>query len=173
MSAEPQRLGAPAPRRPPRDPSPDAAAPRRDPAPTARPTLHAVPDGAWRQRRRRLRRRLVATTGLLLALVPVFGLVMVHVNLTTKEARLAALQRRITAAQQANVQLRLQVAQLGAPDRIVSRAQALGMVPPPSVLYLTGVPDGPATSASPSTPVTTPAASISGLAATKRADHTP
>lgn len=167
MNAEPQR-------RQPRDPSPDAQWPARGPAPRQRPPLRAVPDGAWRQRRRRLRRRLVTATGLVLALVPVFGLVLVHVHLTTNEHRLSALQRRIGAAQQANVRLRLQVAELASPNRVISRAQALGMVPPPSVLYVTGVADGQATaSPSPSTPVTTPAASIDGWAATKRADRTP
>jgi cell division protein FtsL len=133
-----------------------------------------VPDGAWRQRRRRLRRRLTVFACLALALVPVFGLVFVHVNLTTNEDRLTALQQRVTAAQQANVQLRLEVSQLSSPSRIVSRAQALGMVPPPSVLYVTGVPDGTAAGAQPQAPAAlTPAASISGLAATKRADRNP
>jgi hypothetical protein len=100
--------------------------------------------------------------------------VLVHVDLTTNETRLTALQRRVAAAQRANVQLRLQVAALSAPTRIVSRAQALGMVPPPSVLYLTGVPDGAAAAASPpSAQATSLAASIAGMAATKRADHTP
>jgi len=66
------------------------------------------------------------------------------------------------------------VAELGSPDRVVSRAQALGMVPPPSVLYLTAVPDGAAAATPAAGPSpTTPAASIAGLAATKRADHTP
>jgi cell division protein FtsL len=167
VSADPRRL--------PRDPSPDAAWPVPGGSPRQpRPRLQVVPEGAWRQRRRRLRRRLLAFAGLLLALVPVFGLVLVHVVLTSNEQRLTAIQRRVSAAQGANVQLRLQVAQLGSPARVVSRAQALGMVPPPSVLYLTGAPDGGATaSPSPAPPATTPAASISGLAATKRADRTP
>ena len=46
------------------------------------------------------------------------------------------------------------------------------MVPPPSVLYVTGVADGPA-AGSVAPPPTTPAASIAGIAATKRADRTP
>jgi hypothetical protein len=165
VNADPRRLA--------HDPSPDAAAPRPAAAP-ARPRLEVVPDGAWRRRRRRLRRRLLALTGLGLALVPVFGLVLVHVELTTNEERLAALQHRVTTAQQANVQLRLQVAQLTAPSRIVNRAQALGMVPPPSVLYLTGVPDGTTAVMAPQAPTaSTPASSVAGLAATKRADRTP
>jgi cell division protein FtsL len=139
----------------------------------AQPPLRVVPDGAWRQRRRRLRRRLVAGTGLLLALVPVFGLVLVHVHLTTNERRLTAMQARIDDAQQANIRLRLQVAELGSPNRVIGRAQALGMVPPPAVLYLTGVADGQATTSPTAPPDTTPAPSINSLAATKRADRTP
>jgi cell division protein FtsL len=172
VSATPQRLL-------PRDPSPDAqwARPARGHPAQGRPAgphLEAVPDGAWLRRRMRLRRRVLALTGLLLALVPVFGLVLVHVDLTKNEERLTSLQRRVTAAQQQNVRLRLEVAQLGSPGRVVSRAQALGMVPPPSVLYLTAVPDGTATATpAPGPAPTTPAASIAGLAATKRADRTP
>jgi cell division protein FtsL len=165
VSADPRRLA--------RDPSPDAGWARPAPRP-AGARLEVVPDGAWRRRRRRLRRRLLALTGLGLALVPVFGLVLVHVELTTSEDRLTSLQHRVDTAQQANVQLRLQVAQLTAPSRIVNRAQALGMVPPPSVLYVTGVPDGAtAVTAPQATPATTPASSVAGLAATKRADRTP
>jgi cell division protein FtsL len=165
VSADPRRL--------PRDPSPDAQWPRRDGPRPAGPRLEVVPEGAWRQRRRRRRRRLLALTGLVLAMVPVFGLVFVHVDLTRTEERVTAVEHRVAAAQQANVQLRLQVAQLNAPSRIVSRAQALGMVPPPAVLYLTGVPAGTATASSVPPPATAPAASIAGLAATKRADRAP
>jgi cell division protein FtsL len=167
VSTNPSRMARP-------DPSPDAqwaARPGSRP-PTAR--LEAVPDGAWRHRRRRLRRRVVALTGLLLALAPVFGLVLVHVSLTTNQERLTLLQRQATAAQQTNVRLRLQVAELESPARIVSRAQQLGMVAPPSILYLAAAPDGAATpSPTPAPPVTTPAASIAGLAASKRVDRTP
>ena len=101
-----------------------------------------------------------------------FGLVLVHVELTANEQRLTALQTQAQAAQQANVRLRLQVAQLASPSRIVSRAQQLGMVPPPSILYLPAQPDG-STPVAQASPVTAPAASISGWAASKRADTTP
>jgi cell division protein FtsL len=131
-----------------------------------------VPPGAWRARRRRLRRRLVAAVVLVIGLAPVFGLVLVHVELTANEQRLTALQTQAQAAQQANVRLRLQVAQLESPSRIVSRAQQLGMVPPPSILYLPAQPGG-STPVAQASPVTTPAASVSGWAASKRADTTP
>jgi cell division protein FtsL len=163
VNASPQRLPRP-------DPSPDAS--RVAPPPRPRPPLELVPPGAWRARRRRRRRRLVAVIGLLLGLAPVFGLVLVHVELTANEQRLSTLQRAAQAAQQANVRLRLQVAQLESPSRIVSRAQQLGMVPPPSILYLPAQPDG-STPVAQASPVTTPAASIQGWAASKRADATP
>jgi hypothetical protein len=155
------------------DPSPDAEW-RHRPATPPRPRLAAVPDGAWRIRRRRIRRRVVALFGLVLALAPVFGLVLVHVDLTTNEGRLTLLEREASDARQVNVRLRLQVAQLEAPARIVNRAQQLGMEPPPSILYLTAVPDGSSTpSPTPAPPVTTPAASITGLAASQQAATTP
>ena len=156
------------------DPSPDAQWATRPSGRPSGPRLEVVPDGAWRTRRRRMRRRMVALGGLALALAPVFGLVLVHVGLTTSEERLTLLQRQATAAEQANVRLRLQVAQLESPARIVSRAQQLGMVPPPSILYLTASSDGSAaTSPTVAPPVTMPASSITGWAATKRADRTP
>jgi hypothetical protein len=167
VSTNPNRMGRP-------DPSPDA---QRIPRPASSPSgphLELVPPGAWRNRRRRLRRRLVAAGGLALALAPVFGLVLVHVELTANQERLTVLQGRAVAAQQTNVRLRLQVGQLESPARIVSRAQQLGMVPPPSIMYLPAQPDG-STAGSPvqAPPVTTPAASIQGWAASKRADTTP
>jgi cell division protein FtsL len=163
VNASPHGLSRP-------DPSPDASRVARPPRP--RPPLELVPPGAWRARRRRLRRRLVAAVGLVLGLAPVFGLVLVHVELTANQQRLTTLQRQAQAAQQANVRLRLQVAQLESPSRIVSRAQQLGMVPPPSILYLPAQPDG-STPVALAAPVTTPAASIQGWAASKRADTTP
>ena len=163
VNASPHR-----PQRP--DPSPDAARPSRPARP--RPPLELVPPGAWRARRRRLRRRVLALTGLVLGLAPVFGLVLVHVELTANEERLSTLQGEAQSAQQANVRLRLQVAQLESPSRIVSRAEQLGMVSPPSILYLPAQPDG-STPVALASPVTTPAASIQGWAASKRADTTP
>ncbi len=162
MSTDPRRLA-------PSDPSPDA---HRRPRPAERPQLELVPPGAWRARRRRLRRRVVAVFGLVLALAPVFGLVLVHVELTANEERLTTLETQAAGAQQVNVRLRLQVSQLESPSRIVTRAQQLGMVSPPSILYLPAQPDG-STPVTQATPVTTPAASIQGWAASKRADTTP
>ena len=84
---------------------------------------------------------------------------LVHVELTTNEHRLTWSRDQASEARQVNVRLRLQVAQLESPARIVTRAQQLGMVPPPSILYLTAA-AGRDPDASPA--AATPAASTTG-----------
>jgi hypothetical protein len=66
----------------------------------------------------------------------VFGLVFVHVVLAQTQLRLDQLNTRAAAAQVTYEQLRLKVAQLESPARIVSEATARGMVAPPGVTYL-------------------------------------
>ena len=86
--------------------------------------------------RRRRRRLLVGGVGVLTAL-GLFAVVVVHVVLAQQQFQLAALTSRIAAARSVNDQLSLQVAQLQAPERVVSDAQKqLGMVSPPSITYL-------------------------------------
>lgn len=124
------------------DPSPDALRPRRARPEAARPPLELV---ARRPPNPLLRRRLLAAGGLLAALGLVFGLVLVHVELTANELRLTTLQARAEKARVANLTLRLQVSQLESPERIVAKAQQLGMVFPPAITYLTAPPgSGPA-----------------------------
>jgi cell division protein FtsL len=75
----------------------------------------------------------------------VFGVVITHVVLAQEQFRLAHLQSKAAAEQAKNEQLKLEVAQLQSPARVVSAAeQRLGMVPPSSVTYL--VPGHAATS---------------------------
>jgi hypothetical protein len=76
------------------------------------------------------------------ALAMVFGLVLVHVELTANEVRLTTLQTKAEIARVRNLKLRLEVSQLESPARIVATARELGMVPPPSITYLPGVPTG-------------------------------
>jgi hypothetical protein len=58
--------------------------------------------------------------------------------LASGQARLDQLDQRVSDAQGRYESLRLDVAQLEAPSRIVREAQErLGMVPPPGVTYLT------------------------------------
>jgi cell division protein FtsL len=68
----------------------------------------------------------------------VFGLVGVHVLLTQGQFRLARLQSRADDEEARYVRLRLEVAGLESPARIVAAAQErLGMVAPSSLTYLT------------------------------------
>jgi hypothetical protein len=86
------------------------------------------------------------TSGVLAACGLLFGLAGVHVLLAEGQFRLAHLQHKADDAQAGYVRLRLQVAQLESPERIVAEAQErLGMVAPTSLTYLT--PAGPVTAA--------------------------
>jgi cell division protein FtsL len=89
-----------------------------------------------------------------------FAVVVVHVVLAQQQFQLAALSSRITSARAVNDQLRLQVAQLQAPERVVSDAQKqLGMVSPPSITYLVPGHHGALVRAQPAgSPTTVPAA---------------
>ena len=109
-----------------------APAPRSRPAPRTSPPLHVV-----RPAPRRRRARLVTFLVSLAVVVSLFGLVASHVMLTQGQFRLEGLRSRASAEQARYERLRLQVAELESPSRIVATAQErLGMVPPPSVTYL-------------------------------------
>ncbi len=76
--------------------------------------------------------------------VCLFGVVVVHVVLAQQQFQLASLQGSTASEQATNEQLRLEVAQLQAPSRIVSAArQKLGMVPPSTITYLVPGQTGP------------------------------
>ena len=67
-----------------------------------------------------------------------FALAAFHAMLASEQASLDRLEQRVSDAQARYERLRLDVAELEAPDRIVREAQErLGMVPPPGVTYLT------------------------------------
>ena len=136
------------------DPSPDparsrasgAAAPsaKRAAGKTAKPVkpappLTVLPQGYRSPRARRRRRRLLVAGGLLASLAGVFSLVVVHVELTANQLRLVHLQQAADVQQERYIKLRLEVAQLASPERVVATAQQLGMVPPTTITYLTAV----------------------------------
>lgn len=95
---------------------------------------------------RPLRLALVATA--VLTVGTIFGAAIFHVLLVQSEFRLDRLHREAAKEEARYEKLRLDVAQLSAPERIVAAAQQrLGMVVPPQVAYLmapTGSYDDPA-----------------------------
>ena len=110
--------------------------PRPVPQPATRPPLRIVapPDPEVRGRRRR---RLVVGALVGLAGAGLFAIVGVRVLLAQGQAPIDTLESQVTAAQAENQRLRLDVARLESPARIVAEAQArLGMVPPAVVVYL-------------------------------------
>jgi cell division protein FtsL len=116
---------------------------RRRPEPTRpqeaapRPNLRVLRDGegATEAERARLVRVAVVLATAVGALC-LFGVVVFHVLLTQNQFRLDKLQEESIERQAEYDRLRLQVAELESPDRIVAAAQNLGMVTPPKVTYL-------------------------------------
>ncbi len=111
-----------APPRPARAASP-ARAPRRDRNESEARHLRVVPTP-----RGRGRRRAGLLVGFIAGFVILFGTVTFHVRLVTGQQRIERLDTRAEAAQARYDRLRLEVDRLSAPDRIVARARALGMV---------------------------------------------
>jgi cell division protein FtsL len=103
-----------------------------------RPNLRVVSDArvVAARRRRRLRGVLVLT-GIVMA-GSLFALAAFHAMLASGQADLDRLERRVSDAQARYESLRLDVAELEAPSRIVREAhERLGMIPPTGVTYLT------------------------------------
>lgn len=125
----------------------------------AAPPLRVLGNEALRARHRRRRARLLAVAAVAMTAFCLFGVVVAHVVITQNQFRLDHMTSKLSQAQAANEKLRLQVAMLEAPSRIVSTAEAHGMVRPPSITYLAPVP-------TPATLTPTPSAPIS-------ASHTP
>jgi cell division protein FtsL len=99
---------------------------------------------------RRRRTHLVACVGGAIVVAGLFALVAFHVVVTQAQFRLDKMDARAANEQARYQRLRLQVAELESPDRIVAAAQErLGMVPPPGVTYLS--PAGATTDAAPAT----------------------
>src|SRR5258708_23275076 len=93
---------------------------RRATHPSAqRAPLQVVPAGYRPPQARRRRARLITAGAIAIACVLVFGLAGIHVLLTEGQVRLGHLQTQSHHAQAEYVRLRLQVAQLESPQRIV------------------------------------------------------
>jgi cell division protein FtsL len=86
---------------------------------------------------RRRRAGAAAVVGLLLVFGGLFGLAVCQAIMAQNQMRLDRLDRDVADAQARYQRLRLRVAELESPGRIVAAAQErLGMVPPESVRYL-------------------------------------
>jgi cell division protein FtsL len=119
------------------------------PAPLRQPPriLRLVRPGELTPKARKRRARVAAGFTVCLIGIGLFATVAFHVVLTQNQFRLDHLTDRATDEQARYQRLRLQVAELESPSRIVDAAQhQLGMVQPPSVVYLT--PTTPSSAAS-------------------------
>ncbi len=114
-------------------------------------------------------RRLLLATGVIVISAVAFGLVYLHVVLAQRQFALDDLTTRVTHQQEQYQQLRLQVAQLESPTRIIAVAEGrLGMREPSSVTYLTpSGPGGPPPTAGPAA-AASPAPSASAAYANPR-----
>lgn len=113
----------------------EAPQPRRTPATRERrPQLRVVDDPA----RRKLSLAVITTLGVGGVFAVLFGLVVFHTVLLQNQQKLDHLDAQVSEAQGTYQSLRLQVAQLEAPQRIIDVAtHKLGMVPPDGTTYLT------------------------------------
>jgi cell division protein FtsL len=141
-----------APARPERAFRPDAAPAS---APAERRHLRVVPPGYVSARTRQRRARLIVVAAGVAIAAALFAVVAFHVVLTQNQLNIQHLSSEADAASVKQQQLRLQVAQLESPERVVDAAQKLGMVPPATVHYLS--PNGsPAKVVPAPTPTTVP-----------------
>ncbi|MBS1846803.1 MAG: hypothetical protein JST73_00855 [Actinobacteria bacterium] len=90
------------------------------------------------------RQRVIVSVVLTLCFGVLLTAVAFHVHLATGQRHIDQLNRHAQASQETYDRLRLQVDQLSAPERIVARAHALGMVDAQNPTWL--APAGPALS---------------------------
>lgn len=116
-----------------------ALAPARPPRPRpARPALRVVPG----HQRRGVVGTVVALTVLAL-FASLFGLAVFHTMLVEGQSTVDDLDDRLVVAESETERLRLQIAELESPERILTVAtEDLGMVPPDDVVQLTAESDG-------------------------------
>lgn len=107
----------------------------------ARPTLRLVDDRRLHVTSRRHRARLLLVLTGILVIGSLFAVVICHAMLVTGQGRLDRLEQQVTEEQTRYQALRLEVAELEAPGRIVAEAQGrLGMVSPEHITYLAPLP---------------------------------
>ena len=114
--------------------------------PNQRPNLRVVPPNTLSRRGRQRRARRFGFVVSTVLVVAIFGVVIAHVALTQRQFRLESLEREAARQETRYEKLRLEVAQLESPERVVAAAQQLGMVPPAAVTYLASSRSAPAAS---------------------------
>jgi cell division protein FtsL len=102
---------------------------RADQLPRPRPDLRIVVEGELSARARHRRRRFALVASAIIACASLFGVVASHVVLTEGQLELERLQTRASTERSRNARLRLEVAELEAPGRIVYTAVMNGMEP--------------------------------------------
>jgi hypothetical protein len=123
-------------------PPPAAAAPERRLAPDVRPIpLEAPPDLRVVARPRRRRGRQVGTIAGALLFVALFAVAGFQALIATQQAELDDLNDRIAAAEVEGRSLDDQLAELRSPQHVLTAAEALGMVAPAAVGYISPRPD--------------------------------
>jgi cell division protein FtsL len=145
--------------------------PRRQyrPAPAPRPALRLVTAD---ESRRRAATRLWTALATVSACAAVFAVVALHVLLSQGQMDLDRLHDRADREAAVNRTLRVQVAELESPNRVVAAArQRLGMVPPASIVYLPAA-TGPLTGPPPAATAATATATATAAAATATATPT-
>ena len=114
------------------------------------PPLRVVDRRVRARRRSRARARLAGAAAVTAVLAVLFGLVAIHVLLAQNQFQLDRLNARSSAAEAQYDRLRLQVAQLDSPERVVATAEGrLGMVQPAKTTYLTPNAPGPGPATAP------------------------
>lgn len=149
------RAGAAAPARP--------ARPLRPSSTPVAPALRLVP-------RRRRRTRAVVTLATVVVFVVLFATAAVHTTIVSGQRDLDRIDERIQTGERRNQALRLRVAELGSPGRVVDAATADGMEVPDEVTWLTPQPDG-GTEASTAPRARAPEAPNGGATANDGADE--
>ena len=116
---------------------PDESVPGREETPRERRHLRVVEAPTLTPAHRRRRARAVLIICAALATSVALGLVYMHVVLAQRQFRLDQLNAQVQKDQATYENLRLQVAELGSPQHIISTAEGkLGMIQPAQVTYL-------------------------------------
>jgi hypothetical protein len=148
----------------------------------AAPEREAAPDRHLQVVGRRPRRSRARAVGCAIAVIVIGALFLnavAHAVLVGGQEKLDHLKADVAAEQTRNQRLRLHQAELQAPDRVVAKAKARGMIVPSSVHWITPKPDGTAvvsdstTPAPPAPPPTTVAVSTPPAPDPERASADP